>query len=91
MPDTEVQELKKQCCGDCSKCDSPYRLQSMVCASQLSLYNMRILEALTQEIVALRDNVAKLAQTLASDNAIEPAKPADIIIEQAQEGSGAVE
>lgn len=91
MAEETKQEQQKQCCGDCARCDSPYRLQSMVCASQLSLYNMKMLESLTQEVAALRSVIAMLANSLAGECAIEPAKPADVSSEQAQEGSGATE
>lgn len=63
----------------------------MVCSAQLSLYSMRMLEALTQEVASLRSDVAMLTQELAGGKAIEPAKPAGVSNEEAQEGSGAAE
>ena len=59
----------------------------MVCASQLSLYNMKMLEHITGAIETLRSDIALLAH----GKAIEPAKPTNASNEEAQEGSGAAE
>jgi hypothetical protein len=50
-----------------------------------------MLEHLTQEVASLRSDVTMLTQALAGGKAIEPAKPAGVSNEEAQEGSGAAE
>ena len=64
-------EEDKKCCGNCAACESPFKLQSMVCAAQLSLYNMKILESMLPILEEINQNLKALTQ----GSAMTPEKP----------------
>ena len=88
--ETKTQEQQQapvqasHCSGDCMKCNY---LQRTLCASQMSLYNMRMLAGMEQELTILKNITRRLddkLQALQNNEALlfEPVRPEDT----AQEG-----
>ena len=82
--ETKTQEQQQQapkqashCSGDCMQC---FPAQRMLCASQMSLYNMKMLAGMEQELVILKNITRRLDEKLQAiqDNEatlFEPARP----------------
>ena len=48
---------ERHCTGDCMNC---HAIQRALCASQMSYYNMRMLETLSKDFFSLKESVDKV-------------------------------